>query len=488
MNAESKDMLQLKESNPLEMLRQVAVHLDADLYEDFGAARLFLNNSKGKGTISLYELFPGLTAWVYNMRFSKDYDVKMDFSEDRPYYFGYNVSGYQLQSYSYETEQYEIKQGQNFILIGEPGISSNFTIPGGIDFESCYLIITPKLLENHDTKLSLDLKSKLSEIFADVNIDEPYRYFGDIDSRTGLFAEIIVKNERTDLVGRLLTEGAVMNMLASEIEAHDYDLRTSDFQPDLSKAELSRITELGDYIRQNLDEKITIKDLWEHVGLSPKKLQRGIKFLYGYSANQYLTNIRLEFAKELLQTTDLQIGEISDRIGYASKSYFSSMFKKRFGILPGTIRASFTKGNLLFEVTYRSMAKEDLTDLDINKILSTARSANKMYGITGSLIFHRKVFFQLIEGPRESVLKLYDNIKSDSRHFDISTLWQGAKPSRDFEKWSMAMLTDSGLLNLSHDGNTEELNLGHLMGDMEEQSLLSKNLWKKVRNIIKTSS
>ena len=142
----------------------------------------------------------------------------------------------------------------------------------------------------------------------------------------------------------------------------------------------------------------------------------------------------------------------------------------------------------MFEVTYRSMAKEDLSNADIDNILAKARAANKMYDITGSLIYHRKVFFQLIEGPRQNVLKLFENIKKDQRHFEVNTIWQGAKPSRDFGQWNMAMLADSGILSISYEGDTKELSLGHLMGDIDEQSLLSQNLWKKVRNIIKTSS
>ena len=65
-------MLDLKEAIPLEMLRQFVVNFDTDLIENFGAAKMLLDNDKGKGSISLYEVFSGLTAWVYNINFTED--------------------------------------------------------------------------------------------------------------------------------------------------------------------------------------------------------------------------------------------------------------------------------------------------------------------------------------------------------------------------------------------------------------------------------
>ncbi|MFD2562349.1 BLUF domain-containing protein [Aquimarina rubra] len=481
-------MLGLKENSPIEMLREFSVYFDADLHEDYGAASMIIDNSKGKGSINAYELFPGLTAWVYDINFASDLVIDFEFSNEKPLYFSYVVSGYQLQKFPDETEFKKIQQSQNFILVSEPGKKSKFEIPGNTKFECCYLIINPKSLGLHSTNsISKQLRSNLNEIFDNTKEGKPYRYFGDIDARIGTFARIVIRNKRTDLVGRLLTQAGVLNMLASQIEAHDHDLNTESFQPTLTKEELSKITELGDYIRKNISNKLTVSELSREIGMSLKKLQSGIQFLYGYSANQYITNLRLEYAKELIQSTDYSVSEICYQIGYTSRSYFSNLFKKRFGVLPSEYKNSFLKDDLLFEVTYRSMAFSGITNSDIENIIVLARALNEDNNITGSLIYHRKVFFQLIEGPKKNVLKLYERIKKDKRHSDIITMWKGPKPSRDFKLWSMAMISDNNILNISYEGNTEKLNLGHLMGELDDKSLASKNLWRKVRNIIKTA-
>ena len=196
----------------------------------------------------------------------------------------------------------------------------------------------------------------------------------------------------------------------------------------------------------------------------------------------------MELAKEFINTTDMSISEICFGVGYTSRSYFSKLFFNRFGILPKDYKNSFVKNNLLFEVSYRSMAKIDLQESDIENILTKAKSYNQEHGITGCLLYHRNVFFQLIEGPKKEVLKLYDFIKNDNRHFDVETMWRGSKPSRDFGDWEMSMLSDDANFNISNLGDTKELNLEHLMGEIDSQSIVSQNLWRKVRKILKVSS
>lgn len=478
----------LQEGSPLEMLRQFAVSLKAELREDFGASRLFLDNENGKGSITLYQVFPGLTAWIYNITFEKEYNFVHQFSDQGILYFGYNVLGHQFTKYLGEKDYKKISKKQNFILSGDKNTSAEFKIPKYNKYQSCYLIIEPNLLEESKTYTKAQLKHHLSEIFSNLGTPKPYRYFGDIDFRTGLYADVIVKNERTDLVGRLLTEGAILNMLASQIEAHDNDIKTENLQPNVSKEELLKISELGDFIQSNLSGKISVENLSNEVGISSKKLQAGVRFLFGHSVNEFITNIRLERSRELFNTSSLNVSEICYKIGYNSRSYFSKQFQDRYGILPKDYRDSLFEDDLLFEISYRSMAKENITNKEVEEIVKISKNENKKYNITGSLIYHRNVFFQLIEGSKKEVLELYTNIKNDNRHFDVQTIWQGSKPNRDFKDWSMAVFSDDGVLKIPYDGDTEQLSLGRFMGQLDKQSLESKNLWRNVRNVLKISN
>ncbi|MDO6818918.1 BLUF domain-containing protein [Zobellia sp. 1_MG-2023] len=458
---------------------------DGDLIENLGAAKMTIDNNHGVGYISLYELMPGLTAWIYNINFNKDLVIDMRFMEDRPYYFGYNVSGYQLQKFPEEVDYKKIQQGQNFVIISKPNSSSEFVIPKNISYKCCYIIINPKLLNESKVASKLKLVSDLAESFKLKGDSDPYRYFGNIDARIGTYADIVLKNKRTDITGRLITEGAILRMLGSQIEAHAHDSSTHNFKPALTKSKLSRITNIGEYILSNISEKISIDEISLHLRISPKKLQSGIRFLYGYSANEYLTRLRLEHSKELMHSTEMNISEICFAVGYQSKSYFSKIFLDTFGNTPSAYRKSYEDANLLYDISYRSLAEDSLTVKNVDEIINIAREFNPKFKITGSIIFHRNIFFQIIEGPKKEVLTLFKNICNDRRHKDIQVMWRGFKIKREFDEWAMATISDEGELEVVIQGNTKNLELSNVLGKLDRSAMESESLWRKVRNIIK---
>ncbi len=478
-------MLRLREDNPLEMLRQFSVYYDGDLIENLGAAKMSIDNEHGKGYVSLYELMPGLTAWVYNIEFTQNLVINMNFSEDRPYYFGYNVSGHQLQKFPNEPEHKKIRQGQNFIIVSEPNTSSEFIVPSNIAYKCCYIIINPKELAEGNIASKKRLLQELEANFDNKTSKHPYRYFGDIDTRIGTYASIIVENLRTDVVGRLITEGTVLRMLGSQLEAHQHDRNNEEFRPILSKSELSRITHVGDYVIERIADKFTIDDISLHLRISPKKLQSGIRFLYGYSANEYLTKLRLEHSRELMHSTEMNISEICLAVGYQSKSYFSKIFLDMYGFSPSVYKKRFEDANLLFDISYRSLAVDTTSGKDVDAIIKTARSLNPEFNITGCIIYHRNIFFQIIEGPKKDILTLFDNIKNDERHKDIKVMWKGYKIRREFKNWALATISDEGVLDVQIQGSAKSLELSNVLGKLDNSAIDSENLWRKVRNIIK---
>ncbi|GAA3315136.1 hypothetical protein GCM10020331_009400 [Ectobacillus funiculus] len=58
----------------------------------------------------------------------------------------------------------------------------------------------------------------------------------------------------------------------------------------------------------------------------------------GKTVFDYITDLRLETAKELLQEQDLKVAEIARLIGYQDTKYFSRLFKQRWGSLPSEFK------------------------------------------------------------------------------------------------------------------------------------------------------
>jgi len=90
-----------------------------------------------------------------------------------------------------------------------------------------------------------------------------------------------------------------------------------------------------DYINKNLsDTELSVEDLAAKVFLSRSQLYRKIKTLTGVSVNEFIRNVRLEKAKELIELGNDNITEISFKTGFSSPSYFTKCYKEKYGHLP----------------------------------------------------------------------------------------------------------------------------------------------------------
>lgn len=96
---------------------------------------------------------------------------------------------------------------------------------------------------------------------------------------------------------------------------------------------------IKDYISSNYsDSSLSIKDISEHVHLSSSYLCTVFKTETGQTLNQYLTNFRIEKAKQMLSDPRNKVNEIAAQVGYCDCNYFGKTFKKVVGLSPSEYR------------------------------------------------------------------------------------------------------------------------------------------------------
>lgn len=89
------------------------------------------------------------------------------------------------------------------------------------------------------------------------------------------------------------------------------------------------------YINENISEyDLSVEVLASKVFLSRSQLYRKIKTLTGISVNEFIRNVRLEKAKQLIELGNDNITEISIKVGFNSPSYFTKCYRDKFGFLP----------------------------------------------------------------------------------------------------------------------------------------------------------
>ncbi|WP_067405545.1 helix-turn-helix domain-containing protein [Erythrobacter donghaensis] len=92
------------------------------------------------------------------------------------------------------------------------------------------------------------------------------------------------------------------------------------------------------YILDNLDEPIGLRDIAAQAGLSQYHFCRRFKEVEGLTPYQFVREQRLRRARELLEKSDLAVSEIAYACGYSSQSHLTSLFKARFNMPPGRWR------------------------------------------------------------------------------------------------------------------------------------------------------
>ena len=102
------------------------------------------------------------------------------------------------------------------------------------------------------------------------------------------------------------------------------------------------LQDIKDYLDRNFADKIILDNLAEKFYINKFYLTRIFRDQFGITVTNYILQLRITHAKQLLRFTDLTIEEISRSCGFPDPNYFSRMFRKIEGTTPGKYRSSWS--------------------------------------------------------------------------------------------------------------------------------------------------
>ncbi len=91
----------------------------------------------------------------------------------------------------------------------------------------------------------------------------------------------------------------------------------------------------------------------------------------------------------------------------------------------------------MIRIVYTSTAVKDLKPEDLLEILKSCRKNNSANDITGILLYSKRTFFQALEGEEQKLMALFELIKQDPRHKDVTLIEKKAISEREFPYWNM---------------------------------------------------
>ncbi len=100
------------------------------------------------------------------------------------------------------------------------------------------------------------------------------------------------------------------------------------------------VSKAKNFIDQNYEKELTLDEVARKIAISPYYLSKLFKDETGENFIEYLTKLRIERAKKLLEEENLSIKEICMSVGYSDPNYFSRIFKKMVGTTPTEFRES----------------------------------------------------------------------------------------------------------------------------------------------------
>lgn len=128
----------------------------------------------------------------------------------------------------------------------------------------------------------------------------------------------------------------IITMIAQVVQ---YISEEKVLELDIADIKKQNLVELvKEYLGNNLCRTIKLNELGNTFYLSSHYIGDTFKKITGMSIKQYHDRLRMRYAYQLLEETDLTVSEISIRLGYESIHYFSRRFKERYNLSPSHIR------------------------------------------------------------------------------------------------------------------------------------------------------
>lgn len=156
-----------------------------------------------------------------------------------------------------------------------------------------------------------------------------------------IYMKIIKESKHSKLSSFLLVKSYIYQLIALLYESKKFcyfdDVKEED------NYKIANIKKILSYIQHNFSKKISTNDMAKLLGMNPQYFCRYFKKLAGKTSTEYINEIRIEKASELLSETERKILDISLSCGYDNIGYFIKRFKEIKYITPSEYRNQIKK-------------------------------------------------------------------------------------------------------------------------------------------------
>ena len=303
---------------------------------ELGEYSILIPQDRGEGFIKGIQFPNGLALYNFSCTFKEKTEICIKHLIVNPVKIVQCMEGRLQSSIKNEKNNHYLAPHQYTIISPRLNENHRLLFEKGVQYEMSYLEIDRKVyMKGLPFEIS-DTNPLFYDLFHNSHVLDGHLLPSSYNIST---SEIMKEIWNCELKGlpRINFLGAkVLEMLSATLETYKQDV-IHDRRQGLTEEEYHAVSIVANEINTNLTERKKNSELAERVSMSVNNLQKCFQQVYGKTVTEYIRDVRLSRALELLQTKEKNISEVVSAIGLNSHSYFSQMFKEKYGISPRDI-------------------------------------------------------------------------------------------------------------------------------------------------------
>lgn len=295
-------------------------------------------SSYGEGSITGVELQNGLGMIFYDCTFLEDLQIKFIVDQIHPLKFIFCERGTISHQFEKNDRWHDLEALDNLVVASYDKTGHILRFKAGVKTVVNSLEVNREEFIANKNCILNTLSGEIHDLFVDTKAMIPFFHHSDYSVKMAdLFMELH-EFEEEEFLRYLFLESIATKILIHQILEYKDDIASPENKSVLRKSEIKMIHQAASIIDDNILDFKSVQELAHEVGLNINKLQNGFKDLHKSTVNGYVQDKRLELANKLLLNSDISISEIVYKIGLSSKSYFSKIYKNKYGCSPSEIR------------------------------------------------------------------------------------------------------------------------------------------------------
>lgn len=319
---------------------QINKVIGGEITEKWGQHILSVDNEKAKGEIRVLNFNWGASLLEYDITFFDEVTLIAGTSSYNPIRFFYCTEGYCGHRFGHQemTELKIMEKYRSVIIANKAGGVDHCYLPAGVPLHINVIQVRRNQFMSKRLNQGGALNEQLCGVFLDIEHTNTFSHYGAYNLKMADLVSSIKEITTEGMIRVMQIEGMVHQILSMHIVQHNNEVLNKGPETSLLKRELNTIREYANKIGKHISKEFTLEEISNETGLTQAKLQEGFKLLYGMTVTEYIRNVRLEVAREHIATTEMNISEVVYSIGFTSRSYFSKIFKEKYGISPSDFK------------------------------------------------------------------------------------------------------------------------------------------------------